>query len=467
MPKKTLIAGAGDAGRLVLSEIRKEPQNTFLVAGFLDDDPQKTGQTISGIKVLGKISEAEKWCRQTSAEEIILAVPSAKGLDKRRMIQECTVLGVRLRILPGIFDILRGNVSISKLREPVPEDLIGRKTASFNPAELKAVFEGKTVLVTGGAGSIGSELMRKLPETGCSKIVLLDIDENGLYFNWVESRDSGFPEMVLPVVCNIRERKKVFQIFSKYSPEIVFHAAASKQVPMVEQNTAEGIKNNVIGTKNVLDAAIRSKAEQFVLISTDKAVSPSSMMGSTKRVAEWVCQQQMNRNKPRIFVARFGNVFGSKGSVIPLFLKQIKERREITITDKNMTRYFMSIEEAVALLLKLCSMEKSGVYFFDMGEQIKILDLGIELIKLQGLVPEKDVKITEIGLRQGEKISEMLITENETKKSTAMENIIEVIPGKKSLEEAKQETRRLLEKLKAEKDEEALQAFSSIVKPLL
>lgn len=466
MPGKILIIGAGTAGKLVLEELQKDPSLPFSVEGFLDDDPDKKGSRIGNIEVIGKISEARKLVQTRRIDEIIIAIPSAKGSDKRRILEQCTIPGVRLKVLPGIFEILRGNVQISQLRDPLPEDLIGRKLATFDPLEVKPVFQGKTVLITGGAGSIGTELFRKLLEVGPKKILLLDVDENGLYFNWVEA-ESAFPAVKVEcIVCNIREAEKVSGIFSTHRPDIIFHAAASKQVPIVENNTAEAVKNNVFGTQNVLEAAIQSGAERFVLISTDKAVSPSSMMGSTKRIAEWVCQRHMNQSRTRVFVARFGNVFGSKGSVIPLFMKQISEKKEITITDKKMTRYFMSLEEAVALLLKVCSMEKSGVYYFDMGEQIPILDIGIELIKLHGLKPYEEVKIREIGLRPGEKISEILITENETKRSSPMKNIMEVIPGKNALTEVERESKRILQRLLVEKELAVHDSFERMVKPV-
>jgi len=467
MPKKVIIAGFGDAGKLVFSEIGKDNRKEYVVLCFLDDDPAKLGQEHFGAKVLGRISDAPRLAKELGAGEIIIAIPSAKGSDIRRIIGECTVNGVSLKILPSLFEIIRGNVEINKIRPVKADDLLGRKTAEFDIMEVEGIFRGKRVLVTGGAGSIGTELAKKLVQTNPAELFLLDIDENGLYFNLVDLRRDNANVKVEVVVANIREREKVFRIFNRLKPQIVFHAAASKQVPIVEQNVAEGVKNNILGTKNVVDAAIENSAERFVFISTDKAVSPSSIMGSTKRVAEWICQNAQPDSKgTKIFIARFGNVFGSKGSVIPLFMKQIEERREITITDKKMTRYFMSIEEAVALLLRVCSFQRGGTYFFDMGEQIRIYDVGVELIKMQGLKPGVDVKILETGLRPGEKISERLITENESKSGTSVENIMEVIAGTNSWQEVKLECNKIIERLELEGEHVIAKEIRELAAPI-
>jgi len=466
--KKVIIAGCGSAGKLVLAEIKKAGAQDYSVLCFLDDDPSKLGSEYLGIAVRGNISDAARLAKGLGADEIIIAIPSAKGRDIRRIIGECTVEKVGLKILPSLFEIIRGNVQFGQIRPVKAQDLLGRKIASFDPAEVGEIFRGKRVVVTGGAGSIGTELARTISKARPAELYLLDIDENGLYFNLVDLRRESPNAKVEAVVANIRERGRIFRIFKSIKPDIIFHAAASKQVPIVEQNVAEGVKNNIFGTKNVLDAAIANNAERFVFISTDKAVSPSSIMGSTKRVAEWICQDTLS-GKPstKIFIARFGNVFGSKGSVIPLFIKQIEEKREITVTDRKMTRYFMSIEEAVALLLRVCSFDKSGTYFFDMGEQISIYDLGVELIKLYGLIPGIDVQIVETGLRPGEKISEALITKNERQTPTSVGNIMEIISGKGCKDEAICECNKIGQRLREQGELEIAAKLEEITGRLL
>lgn len=411
--KRLLIVGAGNAGEALLREITRLRAG-FKVVGFADDDPHKRGTNIHGISVLGRVDDLPKICKKYDIDEIAIAIPSATRAQLRRVIQVCQGTKLRFRTVPSITDIASGKLLVSQIRDVEINDLLGRDVVQLDLDQIGQFLRNKVILVTGAGGSIGSEMSRQVCHFDPKRLLLLEQAENPLFFIEGELR-KGFPKIDLsPVIADITDRIRVEQIFERYHPEVVIHAAAHKHVPLMEANPGEAIKNNVLGTMTIANAADRFGAGSFVMISTDKAVNPTSVMGSTKRIAEMYIQDLNATSKTHFITVRFGNVLGSNGSVVPIFKQQIAEGGPVTVTDPEMKRYFMTIPEASQLVLEAAAMGSGGeIFVLDMGEPVKIVHLARELITLSGFRPDEDIEIVFTGLRPGEKLFEELSIKGE------------------------------------------------------
>ena len=422
--KKVLVVGAGDAGEQVVREMRRNRGLGYSPVGLMDDDPRKKGMRIHGVEVLGGREDIRRIADEKPIDEIVIAIPSLRGRRLGELIACCEVPGVRVQTVPGLADLINGKISVNEIREVQVEDLLERDEVEVDVDEISAYLTGKVVLVTGAGGSIASELCRQIAGYAPQRILLLGRGENSIYEIEMELR-TRFPQLgVAPIIGNIRDAHKIDAIFEKYRPQIVFHAAAHKHVPLMEAHPEEAIKNNVLGTKNVALAAVKYGAERFVFISTDKAVNPTSVMGASKRVAELFIGKIALEGEVKFVIVRFGNVLGSRGSAIPLFKKQISLRGPVTITHPEMVRYFMTIPEAARLVIQSGAMGEGGeIFVLDMGKPIKILDMARNLIRLSGLEPDKDIKIEYTGLRPGEKLYEEILTAGEGIRATEHKKI--------------------------------------------
>lgn len=407
---RLLIVGAGQAGIHMAERLKQNPQ--YKIVGFLDDDYKKIGLHVNEVPILGEISLLKSIAKKVDASQILIAIPSLQKEKLSRLVEKCLQLGIKTQVMPSVDDIVNGTLAINKVRDVKIEDLLGREEVEVDTQLLNQTLQGKKVLVTGAGGSIGSEICRQVIQSNPACLILLGHGENSIYEIAQQlSKVTDIP--LIKVIGDIRDRDAMNTIMHKYQPHIVYHAAAHKHVPLMEDNPAESIKNNVFGTKNIADAAKNAKVERFVMISSDKAVDPPNIMGATKRVAELVIQQLAKNSTTKFAVVRFGNVLGSRGSVIPLFQKQIQKGGPITLTDARMTRYFMTIPEAARLVLQASSLSKGGeVFILDMGEPVKIMDLAKNLIRLSGL-PLQQIQIVETGIRPGEKLHEVLLGEHE------------------------------------------------------
>ncbi|MHB8155152.1 MAG: polysaccharide biosynthesis protein [Candidatus Omnitrophota bacterium] len=419
---KVLIVGAGEAGILLLKEYKRNPVIGEVV-GFVDDDKAKHNETIQGVRILGNRNAIPGIVQAYGVGEIILAMPSAKGEVIRALVACCQVPNVKLKIVPGLTKILSGELEIGP-REVKPEDLLGRETVNINEAEIAKYLKNKRILITGAAGSIGSELCRQAAVFCPAEVILLDHNENNLYFLVIELKAKFKNLCIRSIIGDINDIGLLKKVFSEHKPQVVFHAAAYKHVPLMEDNPIAAVKNNVLGSRNLIYAAHHYNVERFVLISTDKAVNPINIMGLSKRLAEMFLQAKAKRSNTKFMAVRFGNVLGSDGSVVPLFKKQIEAGGPITITHPDTTRYFMSIKEAVLLVLQAGSIGLGGeIFILDMGEQIKIVDLARDLVALSGLELGKDIHIEYIGLRAGEKIKEELLLDRDKDRITKHDKI--------------------------------------------
>lgn len=407
--RRVLIVGAGDAGALVARELQKSPQLNLVPAGFLDDDPAKQKHSIYGVTVVGAINDLSSAIDLYRVNEVVIAIPSAPGKLVRAINDICRIKGVASRTIPGIYELIGGKVSVNRLREVDITDLLRREPVRVNDEAVGAALAGKRVLVTGAGGSIGRELCRQIARREPSELVLLGHGENSVFETLLELKQD-YPTLSLsPVIADIRNIERLMQVFARWQPQIVFHAAAHKHVSLMEANIAEAVSNNVVGTRNVVQAALCQNVERFVLISTDKAVRPSSIYGATKRLAEMIILDAAQSAAQAFSVVRFGNVLGSRGSIIPIFKSQIASGGPVTITHPDMYRFFMTIPEAVYLVLQAASMEAGGETFvLNMGEPVRILDLAEDLIRLSGLEPYRDIEISYTGIRAGEKLTEEL-----------------------------------------------------------
>ncbi|HSO11093.1 MAG TPA: nucleoside-diphosphate sugar epimerase/dehydratase [Anaerolineales bacterium] len=407
--KRALIVGAGDAGALVVRELQKSSQLNLVPVGFLDDDPAKQKHAIYGVTVIGKVLDLASAIDQHGIDEVIIAIPSAPGQLVRMVNDVCRLKGIPSRTMPGIYELIGGRVNVSRLREVDITDLLRREPVRVNDAAVGAALEGKRVLVTGAGGSIGRELCRQIARRNPAQLVLLGHGENSIFEILLELQND-YPDLTIhPVIADIRNQERLTQIFERHQPQIVFHTAAHKHVPLMEINAVEAVTNNVIGTYNVVHTALAHNTERFVLISTDKAVRPSSIYGATKRLAEMIVLDAARQTRRAFTVVRFGNVLGSRGSIIPKFKNQIANGGPVTITHPDMYRFFMTIPEAVYLVLQAASMENGGETFvLNMGEPVRILDLAEDLIRLSGLEPHRDIEISYTGIRLGEKLTEEL-----------------------------------------------------------
>jgi FlaA1/EpsC-like NDP-sugar epimerase len=407
--KRVIIIGAGDAGALVVRELQKSSQLNLNPVGFLDDDPAKQRHQIYGVSVIGRVNALADVLDNQRIDEVILAIPSAPGRIVRMVNDVCRLKGISSRTMPGIYELIGGTVNVNRLREVDITDLLRREPVKIDDRLIGASFSGKRVLVTGAGGSIGREICRQVARWSPSELVLLGHGENSIFESLLEL-GGNFPSLSIhPVIADVRDTERLQEIFRAHRPQVVFHAAAHKHVPLMEVNAEDAVTNNVIGTRNVVEAANRHGVERLVLISTDKAVRPVSIMGATKRLAEMIVLDAAHRNGRAYSVVRFGNVLGSRGSVVPLFKNQIARGGPVTVTHPEMHRYFMTIPEAVHLVLQAAAMGAGGeVFMLNMGQQVRILDLAEDLIRLSGLEPYRDIEITFTGIRPGEKLREDL-----------------------------------------------------------
>lgn len=433
--KRLLIIGAGDASALLIKEIKRHKSFNYNIVGLIDDDPSKQGRLINGIEVIGGRDRIVEVCKERDVEEIILAIPSADLEIKREIINICRDTNCKLKTLPGIYEIIDGEVSISKLRDVNIEDLLGREEVTLNNENINKYIKDRTILVTGGGGSIGSELCRQISKFKPGKLLILDIYENNVYDVQMELNRTH-PELNKEVIiASIREVERLREIFEQYKPDVVFHAAAHKHVPLMEGNPVEAIKNNIIGTYNLLKCAQEYKVKKFVQISTDKAVNPTNIMGATKRFCEIMVQAFDKVSTTEYVAVRFGNVLGSNGSVIPLFKKQIAEGGPVTVTHPEINRFFMTIPEAAQLVIQAGSIAKGGeIFVLDMGKPVKIVDLARDLITLSGYKPDVEIKIEYTGLRPGEKLYEELLMDEVALTSTEHDKIFVEKPNNIDLE---------------------------------
>ena len=418
--KRVLVVGAGDAGNALIKEIRNSEHLAEKVVGVIDDNPSKIGSYIHGVRVMGNRDTIIRNARELKVDEIFIAIPTASAAEIKEILDICKETGCELKRLPGMYQLVNGEVSISKLREVNVNDLLGRDPVKVDLSSILEYVAGKVVMVTGGGGSIGSEICRQVAEHKPKLLLLIDIYENTTYDIQNELKQN-YPELNLVVlIASVRNTKRMDQIFEIYRPDIVYHAAAHKHVPLMEDSPNEAVKNNVLGTWKVVQAADKWKVKRFVMISTDKAVNPTNIMGATKRICEMIIQTYNKHSDTEFVAVRFGNVLGSNGSVIPLFKKQIEAGGPVTVTDPNIIRYFMTIPEAVSLVLQAGAYAKGGeIFVLDMGEPVKILDLAKNLILLSGHKPNEDIMIEFTGLRPGEKLYEEMLMKEEGMQDTA------------------------------------------------
>lgn len=413
--KNVLIIGAGQAAAMIIKEIRNHSELMMHIVGIVDDSDFKQGSRIAGFKVLGKTKDIPRLVESLEVDEILFAIPSLPHEERRRVLNIAKDTKAKLKTLPGIYEMVEKGINISSIRDVEITDLLGRKEIKLNNHKIEEYIKNKTVMVTGGGGSIGSELCRQIAELQPEKLIILDIYENNAYVIENELKRK-YPELnLLTLIASVRDQKKIDRIFREQKPETVFHAAAHKHVPLMETSPEEAIKNNVFGTLNVALAAKKFGTEKFILISTDKAVNPTNIMGASKRLCEMIIQTIDADSENTDFVAvRFGNVLGSNGSVIPLFKEQIKNGGPVTLTHKDIVRYFMTIPEAVQLVLQAGSYAQGGeIFVLDMGDPVKIYDLAENLIRLSGYEPHEDIEIKITGLRPGEKLYEELLMAEE------------------------------------------------------
>ena len=409
------IIGAGNAGVALLNEMKNNVSNHYQPVCFFDDDPEKVGKFIHGIEVKGKIDMMPLLLRNTMVTEIIFAIPSANPTRRKEILEMCSTLHCHVKVLPDSFAAVQNENLTQNVRNVKIDDLLGRERVVFNNQEVFGFLQDKVIMVTGGGGSIGSELCRQIAKCGPKRLIVVDIYENNAYDLQQELKMEYGNKLDLKVeIASVRDREKVRELVGYYRPQIIFHAAAHKHVPLMEECPEEAVKNNVFGTYNVVHAADEFGVDKFVLISTDKAVNPTNVMGATKRFCEMILQSMKGRSHTEYAAVRFGNVLGSNGSVIPLFRRQIEAGGPVTITDKRIIRYFMTIPEAAQLVLEAGAMAGSSeVFVLDMGQPVKILDLAENLIKLSGYVPYVDIDIVETGLRPGEKLYEELLMKSD------------------------------------------------------
>jgi FlaA1/EpsC-like NDP-sugar epimerase len=421
--QRTIIVGAGRAGELLARDMMYRPEYQLLA--FVDDDPEKLNREIHGIRVVGGTDDLAGIVQAMACEVVLLAMPSVRRKTLQRLVAECDRIGVVCKTLPSVFELSGMQVAASRLRPVTVEDLLGRDPVHLDYEAIAGYLQGRTVLVTGGGGSIGSELCRQIAGQQPAKLIIYEHAESNLYAIEYELRRHFNVLQLEAILGDVKNRDRVNWVFRQFKPDIVFHAAAYKHVPMLEFNPAEGVGNNIYGTKVMADAADRFGVDRFVLVSTDKAVNPANVMGATKRVAEIYCQNLEMRSRTKFITTRFGNVLGSVGSVVPLFERQIKEGGPVTVTHPEITRYFMTIPEAVSLILQAGAMGGGGeIFVLDMGEPVRIQDLALQMIRLSGLVPERDIKIVYTGLRPGEKLFEELLHAGEDLQPTGHEKLL-------------------------------------------
>ena len=442
--KHILIVGAGDAGNMILREYKSHQALSSKVVAFVDDDPKKNNQILGGVPVLGNRNDIPAISEKYVIDEIVIAIPSASKKEIAEIVEICKKTRARLKILPGIYELIDGVVSLNSIREVQIEDLLGREEIVINTDEISSYIKDKIVLVTGGGGSIGSELCRQIAKNKPKRLVLIDIYENTTYSIQNELLKS-YKDLDLKVyIASVRDKRTINELVGREKPNVVFHAAAHKHVPLMEGSPKEAIKNNVFGTHNVALASSNNKVEKFVLISTDKAVNPTNIMGASKRLSEMLIQSLDSISETEFVAVRFGNVLGSNGSVIPLFKKQIEEGGPVTVTHEEVIRYFMTIPEAVRLVMQAGAIASGGeIFILDMGKPVKILELAEDLIRLSGFEPYTEIPIQITGLRPGEKLFEELLMDEEGIKATKHDKIFIAKPSEINYERIRMDLEHL------------------------
>jgi FlaA1/EpsC-like NDP-sugar epimerase len=463
--ERTLIIGAGDAGELILRNILSVSNSPFQIVGFVDDSEARQKILIHGVKVLGKIKDIPKIVKENKIEGLIIAMPSVEQEVIQTAVEKAREAGLKkIKIIPPLSEVFEGKVSIGQLREIKMEDLLPREPIVTDKDLIEESIKNKTILVTGAAGSIGSELCRQIAAFPIESLILLDQDETGI-FNITEQLKNEFPKLkTISLICDIRDKEKVEEIFNRLKPQIVFHAAAYKHVPLMEENPDEAVKNNVFGTKIVAESSIKNRVEKFIFISTDKAVNPTSVMGATKRLGEMICQALNERNITKFISVRFGNVLGSRGSVIPIFREKIRKKEPIEVTHPEMKRYFMITSEACQLVLQAGAIGKGGeVFVLDMGNPIKIVELAKLVIRFVGLKPDLDIPIVFTEPRPGEKIFEEILTAEEGILATKNERIFVAKLGKVNETELKTNLEKLEKSLSFSSKENIKEVLREII----
>ena len=427
--KNLLIIGAGNAAHEIIKTIHQNLRSEYNIIGIIDDNKRKKSYTIAGVKILGDRSDIVNVCKEKEIDIIFFSIANIDVKNKKEILGICQETNAKVRILPGIKEIIRDKKLIDNLRDVEIEDILGREPVKLGGRNIEEIIKGKVVLVTGAGGSIGSELCRQILKFNPKNLVMLDIYENGLYDIEQELKRTLAKKNITTVIASIRDEKRLDEIFSKYNPYLVFHAAAHKHVPLMEESPVEAIKNNIFGTYNVINMCDKYKVKRFIQISTDKAVNPTNIMGATKRMCEMMVQAKNSVSSTEYVAVRFGNVLGSNGSVVPLFKKQIAEGGPVTVTHKDITRFFMTIPEASSLVLQAIANAKGGeIFVLDMGNPVKIYDLAVSLIKLSGYVPDEDIEIKITGLRPGEKLYEELLMGEEGLQKTENDKIFVAKP---------------------------------------
>lgn len=437
--QRIMIVGAGAGGSMVLEEIRNSNEINVKPVCFVDDDKTKMGMTISNVKVQGNRYDIPKLVRENEIEAIVIAIPTISFHDRVEIVKICKDTGCKLKIMPGIYELLKGEVTVKEIRDVNIEDLLGREPVVLEDDGIKDYISGKVVIIPGGGGSIGSEISRQVMKYGPKKLIIFDNYENNAY-NLENELKGRYPEVELKLLIgSIRDRKRLENVFREHRPEVVFHAAAHKHVPLMEDSPSEAILNNVFGTLNLAETADKFNVERFVMLSTDKAVNPTNVMGATKRICEMIIQAMDAKSETRYVAVRFGNVLGSNGSVIPLFNSQIAQGGPVTVTDENITRFFMTIPEAAQLVLQAGAFAKGGeIFILDMGKPVRIYDLAKDLIRLSGFAPDEDIKIEITGLRPGEKLYEEVLMNEEGIEKTSHNKIFVAKPATYNIDELKE-----------------------------
>ncbi len=463
--EKTLIVGAGDAGEQILRSIISSDKTLYNPIGFVDDNPIKKGVLIHGLKVLGKISDIPEVISENGVKQLIIALPSAGNATIKKAVELGRKAGLKkIKIAPPLSEVIDGRVSFKNLKDVEVEDLLGREEVNLDTKQIETFIKDKVILVTGAAGSIGSELSRQTAKFSPNLLLLLDQDETGI-FNISKELENNFPALkIQPIIADIRDKEKLSEIFKKFQPKIVFHAAAYKHVPLMEENPDEAVKNNIFGTENLASASLKQGVENFIFISTDKAVNPTSVMGATKRVGEMICQAYNQRNHTKFISVRFGNVLNSRGSVIPIFREQIKRGGPVEVTHRDMKRYFMLTSEACLLVMQAGAMGQGGeVFVLDMGKPVKILDLAKEMIRLSGFELDKDIAIVFTGTRPGEKLFEEILTAEEGTIATHNEKIFIAKLSNANESRLNHELEKIREMIRAKNREEIKKILKNIV----
>ena len=465
--KNVLVIGAGEATRILLGTIKSSMKDSYNVIGLIDDNTNKVNYAISGNKILGTRYDIPRICKENNVEVIFFTISNISPDDRRKILEICQETGCKVRILPGTKELIKNKPLVQNFRDVQIEDLLGREPIRLDNKNIGELIKDKVVLVTGGGGSIGSELCRQIIKFKPQRLVIVDIYENNLY-DIEQELKFNYPKIQIDaIVASVREKERLNEIFAEYKPYLVFHAAAHKHVPLMETSPLEAIKNNVFGTYNVVNCADEYGVKRFILISTDKAVNPTNIMGATKRLCEMIVQAKNKVSNTEYAAVRFGNVLGSNGSVVPLFKKQIAKGGPVTVTHKEITRFFMTIPEAVSLVLQAMSTAKGGeIFVLDMGEPVKIYDMAIKLIKLSGLEPNVDIQIKITGLRPGEKLYEELLMSEEGLQATKHDKIHVAEPMQidmNMIEEKLTDLRALLENCNNEQKDEIKKVIKEVV----